>query len=310
MKFTHESIIVDVEISSRCNATCNYCPREDLLLGHMTSSTYQRVLERLDEMRVPPEIHICGKGDPSVHPDLVFFVEEASARGYKVFVTSNGRLITRDVAQKLVDAGLTGIYFSVATLPDEYDDFYGLPFQAVRQNIIDFNAVAGEKCRCIVSISHRAENENGPCKSQKKYWKALGIKEFLVIHYHNRAAIYSDMERDYYDMAYPEIRKLIHRHGLMGLCFSPFKVININWDGGYQICANDFTMKSVLGNIFDMSIRDAQIKRLDYFSQENIVCKRCNVYHRTFDSLMKDESTENVERYIDFENLLSDLAQG
>jgi MoaA/NifB/PqqE/SkfB family radical SAM enzyme len=58
--------------------------------------------------------------EPLLHPDLVHFVRFSMAHGAAGFhITTNGTLMTRQLAGDLMDAGLTSIYFSMDAFSDE-----------------------------------------------------------------------------------------------------------------------------------------------------------------------------------------------
>lgn len=114
---------VQVEVTTDCTARCSYCPAS--LLGadwprrHMPLATFERILPTIARSTAPflgrrPLVHLQGWGEPLRHPDFLAMVAAAKKAGLKVGTTTNGVAINADMAQRLVDAGIDLVSFSVA----------------------------------------------------------------------------------------------------------------------------------------------------------------------------------------------------
>src|SRR5258706_10244380 len=58
------------------------------------------------------KIHISG-GEPMLRPQIPEFVETASSLDIKVTMTTNGTLVTKEIAKRLVEGGLRGVNISI-----------------------------------------------------------------------------------------------------------------------------------------------------------------------------------------------------
>lgn len=107
--------IHQIEITSRCNLRCRYCTSPHLGRPKidMSEEVWKRTLGWVqyfhDINGGTRELNLCGIGESTLHPDFVRFVHEARAVvGPECFLnfTTNGLLITEDMAQALAPTGV------------------------------------------------------------------------------------------------------------------------------------------------------------------------------------------------------------
>jgi molybdenum cofactor biosynthesis enzyme MoaA len=106
---------VQVEVTSRCNAACIYCPRtvyRDAWRNRSLSlNLFERVVPAFHKVDL---VYLQGWGEPLLHPHLPAMIQMAKAAGPRVGTTTNGMLLDAPMAEALVDAGLDVIAFSLA----------------------------------------------------------------------------------------------------------------------------------------------------------------------------------------------------
>jgi radical SAM protein with 4Fe4S-binding SPASM domain len=107
---------MQVAVSQRCNLKCPFCTREQGA--------------RLDEVDLPPEVlagvleastyvpfvGLQGIGEPLMNPDVFRIATEIRKRmpaWGRLALTTNGTLLNRDAAKRLIDGGINTITFSV-----------------------------------------------------------------------------------------------------------------------------------------------------------------------------------------------------
>jgi MoaA/NifB/PqqE/SkfB family radical SAM enzyme len=106
---------VQLEVTSRCNAACTYCPRTTAGARWQSRDLPLELLdELLPALARTPYVHLQGWGEPLLHPDLLLMVERLGAAGIRVGTTSNGILLDRPTARALVGAGVEVIALSAA----------------------------------------------------------------------------------------------------------------------------------------------------------------------------------------------------
>jgi MoaA/NifB/PqqE/SkfB family radical SAM enzyme len=133
---------IQVEVSSRCNADCIYCPR------HVWRERWQAQLlpfelyrQALGGVRTRL-VHLQGWGEPLTHPSLAEMIRTAHTASRFVGTTTNGMLLTRERIEALVDSGLDLLAFSFAGVDEANDAIRrGTRIADVRRAIDDLHAV-------------------------------------------------------------------------------------------------------------------------------------------------------------------------
>ena len=106
---------VQIEVTSKCNAACAYCPRtvyrEHWRDESMSMETFCRLLPVLRKTSLA---YLQGWGEPLLHPDFAAMIRLAREAGCTVGATTNGMLLTWERCLGVVDAGLDVLAFSLA----------------------------------------------------------------------------------------------------------------------------------------------------------------------------------------------------
>ena len=98
-----------IEITSRCNLTCKYCPSPKLQRPKvdMDMATYKRALEWVNYYVLrgtQGELNLAGIGESTMHPDFVEYVRLARGAvgpGGRLVLATNGLLITDEMVAAL-----------------------------------------------------------------------------------------------------------------------------------------------------------------------------------------------------------------
>jgi len=110
--------IANIEITTRCPHSCPSCARAFQApdRGDLAPADFQRILAGLPHAA---RITLVGLGEPTLHRELPALVALAAREGRTVGLVTSGAALTPALAQKLVEAGLGGITFSLdAADPD------------------------------------------------------------------------------------------------------------------------------------------------------------------------------------------------
>ena len=147
---THARVnaIFDIELTNRCNARCIMCPRAKTpAMGLMEETTFRKIVTRAVEYGRVESFAMGGLGEPLLHPDVVKFVRIAAQAGFKPCIITNGSLLTRELSEALVEAGIKDLNVSIGGFTRKsYERVHlGLKFQDVYRNAMDFLAAATEK---------------------------------------------------------------------------------------------------------------------------------------------------------------------
>ncbi len=106
---------IQVEVSSHCNAACTYCPRtvyrdrwED---RHLPLSSFERLLPAFSKTRL---VYLQGWGEPFLNPEFFAMVAMAKGAGCRVGTTTNGMLLTAERIERVLEADVDIVAFSLA----------------------------------------------------------------------------------------------------------------------------------------------------------------------------------------------------
>jgi len=109
--------ILQVEISSACNANCIYCPRTVLrdrwVSAFMDPGLFRKVIREALEIGSIEYVHLQGWGEPMLHPNLVDLMNEVSGRVNFGF-TTNATLLDGNNAEKILSKGVNVIAITFA----------------------------------------------------------------------------------------------------------------------------------------------------------------------------------------------------
>ncbi|MCJ8498963.1 radical SAM protein [Desulfatitalea alkaliphila] len=129
---------IQVEVTTACNAACTYCPRTVYRSRwhnrFLPLSLYRRLLPAFAKTEL---VYLQGWGEPLLHPDLPAMVALAKQAGARVGTTTNGMRLDAPLAEKLINAGLDLMAFSLAGAGTADNDRFraGTAMETVLANI-------------------------------------------------------------------------------------------------------------------------------------------------------------------------------
>jgi MoaA/NifB/PqqE/SkfB family radical SAM enzyme len=105
---------IQLELTSRCNLACAACPRGagglQLRERDMPRDIFERAVD--ETMHPGRHYHLQGWGEPLLREDLPELARSIRERGGLPSITTNGTLVTEELAGRLVEAGLEFITIS------------------------------------------------------------------------------------------------------------------------------------------------------------------------------------------------------
>lgn len=115
-------------ITKACNLRCIHCyasASPDAAPDELTLDEGKRLLDDLRDFQAPAVLF--SGGEPLVRPDAMELLTYASdTLGLRCTLSTNGTLITRDVAERLADIGLTYVGMSLDGMREQHDKLRGL----------------------------------------------------------------------------------------------------------------------------------------------------------------------------------------
>jgi len=109
-----------------CNLKCVHCYMESdsqKYQGEMTTEEAKRFIDDLAEFKSP--VLLFSGGEPLMRPDFFELAEYSISKGLRVTLSTNGTLITPEVARRIKDMGISYVGISLDGLEDVNDKFRG-----------------------------------------------------------------------------------------------------------------------------------------------------------------------------------------
>jgi len=189
-------------LSNRCSFNCSHCysrhePAQELPLGEILAA-----IGRVAEWGVLA-INFGG-GEPLLFPGLLEVIKEATRRGLRVTLNSNGYALDRDMASRLADAGVYGVGISIdSSRPEVHDRFRGVPGSHARAcSALDHLGRVGIR-RSISTVICRINHHEFP--DMIAYGERVGVDR---LNFHNFKCLAGGANNaDHLDLSPSEWRK-------------------------------------------------------------------------------------------------------
>ncbi len=136
LKELHKNIrpVVVLNLTARCNLRCVHCYADADNSGttksdsgtrfrELSTEEVKRLIDELVEIRTP--VLLFSGGEPLLRRDIFELASYASKKGIRCSLSTNGTLITEDVADKLKKAGFDYVGVSIDGLEKTNDIFRG-----------------------------------------------------------------------------------------------------------------------------------------------------------------------------------------
>jgi len=152
--------VVFWNITDRCNLSCAHCYNRSgpgrTTEGELTTAEALGVIDDLADMGVP--LILFSGGEPLMREDIWELARRAGDRGLKMALSTNGTLITPDIARRIRDCGIEYAGISLdGALAKTHDRFRNSP-GAFEQTIRAFSACREAGLRCGVRVTLTKEN--------------------------------------------------------------------------------------------------------------------------------------------------------
>lgn len=119
-----------LELTDRCNERCIHCGSRcgETFSEELSTEDFCALLDKVaqDFAGELPQLCITG-GEPLLRKDFFEIVGHAVELGFLWGMTSNGTLITKDVARRLKEAGMSTVAVSLDGLKEYHDEFRRSP---------------------------------------------------------------------------------------------------------------------------------------------------------------------------------------
>jgi len=287
-------LTANIEWTSKCNAKCAMCPRHVIEKPKlMTPDTYTQMMRRLKPQDLCRVI-IAGYGEPTTHPRFMDYIDGCRAHPVQFDMVSNGERLDLEKLRHLDGAlGMVMVSFSSIN-PEIYKAVHtNLDQQRVMANILLAKQEL-KQTRLSISLTPMPECLDS-LPETIEWFHDHGITDLRMSpNFYNRAGLQEEREQT---RILREIIKKYHLNAL-DLDFVPgaWNVIKqlrnnkfrcvprntsmfISSEGEYLYCYNDMAHSQSLGNVNQMSLRQA-IEMREQTAASDALCNQCNMRGR------------------------------
>jgi MoaA/NifB/PqqE/SkfB family radical SAM enzyme len=240
---------VRYEVTDHCNAECIMCPRDLHKLGRphgiMDLEKYKKSLDEVVELGCK-QVVLTGFGEPMVDKTLEKKVQYAKGKGLRTYIISNGSLLTRQRAVRLIEAGLDELRLSYYGMRKESYErvMVGLSYEVTMSNLLGFlearDQKGSKKPRLEINWLVLPENQEDTDHFREFWEPRADAIEIWKPHNFGDGRSY----RQRYEEA-----------GIKNTCGRPENgPLQIQWDGEVIPCCYDYNNQIVLGNAFQQPV--------------------------------------------------------
>ncbi len=239
-------LFIDIEVTSVCNLRCPFCSttyRDNFIKKGFIS--FDIVKKIIDEGAYNGlyGVKFNYRGEPLLHKEIVDFVRYAKNKGLiDVYFNTNAMLLDRDIARKLIDAGLDRISVSIEGFTKSVYERYrvGASFEKVL-----FNVIALQEEKRKMGVQHPRlriqsvllEELKDKIKEYRAFWAKIADE-----------VVYLD---------YKEMKERKKGLSFQWACPQLWQRMQVWWDGTIVPCNHDDEAGLNLGNIKDTKIATA-----------------------------------------------------
>lgn len=293
-------LLVDLELSSRCNLNCPMCytTTEEFIRkvkrGYMEIGLFKKIIDEIAGKVYA--IRLSLRGEASLNPHFLEAVTYAKQKGIKeVSVLTHGMKFTGDFLRKVVEAGIDWITISV--------DGVGERYNSIRKPL-KWEDTLG-RLEEICNLKHELGVEKPVIKVQG-IWPAIRENPSA---YYNALAPYTDLIA--YNPLIDYLRKdteIVYEDDFA--CPQLYQRLVVGSDGRVMMCSNDEDTLNPVGNVYELSIHEiwhgeALSRVRDIHAKDNgflnlQVCRSCYYPRKTVGDEVADVNGREViiENYI------------
>lgn len=278
---------IDIELSTRCNARCIFCPQRDVPnKRNMTDAVFERVLAMIREQPIGT-IYFIGRGEPLLHPSFVEYVRQIrNWTGIEFEVFTNGLALVPEVVDRLValnnDDLNIAINVSLHSLKeDTHRRLTGTNLSTITDNLKYLHQHRGS-LRVSYAFVKNKINEAEMAKL-RRHLDRTGNRDWDISLVYNKGGYIG--EGELFDAAF--YRRHLSREHLKldatGPCYYSYSGLYyfVNVHGQFTLCHDDFEEDTILGEVGEDSLEtiDARVAELRR-SGGAARCSRCNKRQR------------------------------
>jgi len=289
-----------VTLIDDCNINCKFCPfpkRKRFRNGNKLD--YLAFVKMLNELSSnQPAIPLnavcfCGSSEPLLYKQVTELITETKKNVPFVSLVTNGILLNKEMAKKLLCSGVDHIVVSITgNTPEVYNKYQGSgktskeaaeQFKLTRNNVKKFITLRNElKSKTQIGISYILHDD-----SKQDLFKSLNYYHEIGVNYVDiRIKSRGFRKESGFSDEYNEYIKNVERdfNGVACTCFG--KVMDVSTDGTLRFCNCSYVDETILGNIFKTPLAEIlssekflKLNKVFYNDHKNVpeLCKKCDL---------------------------------
>jgi len=194
-------IVFDIELSSPCNAKCDFCPqsfnptgvkRDIKFLDKKIILSVMNQIKEICKIQDGVIVDFCGMGENLLRKDLLWYslelLTEDRPKNLDIRLTTNGYFLTEEVTTNPLFHQLNQIEISLAhTLNKEkYEAIYNINYDRVKKNVMEVKQNYPGK---VIIASVRVKQLEKDMLAFDNFWDKY-VDKFLVHDFHTRGNSY------------------------------------------------------------------------------------------------------------------------
>lgn len=239
-------LFIDVEVTSVCNLRCPFCSTtyRDRFIekGFISFDLVKKIIDEGADNGLYG-VKFNYRGEPLLHKEICKFVKYAKDKGLiDVYFNTNAMFLDKDMAGSLIDAGLDRISISAeGYAKDVYEQYrVGSDFEKVLSNIV--NLQKEKKKRGVMHPKVRVQTVlldeiKKDIEAYRKFWHKIADEVAYLD--------YKEMKERKKKLAFP------------WACPQIWQRMQVWWDGTMVPCNHDDEAGLRLGNIKEITIKEA-----------------------------------------------------
>ncbi len=265
-------LAMSIDTSEVCNFRCKFCvynqSRERKLVNRpsgarplMDAAVFEKLVNDLKAFpQKIKKLSMHCRGEPLLNPDIAGMIRAMRDAGVTdcIKLSTNGSLLTRELARDILDAGVGQLVFSVEQVTDEgYREVTGGAWSDYGKIVENFRALREERDKGGYDVNLCAKILDFIGDEEKDKFRAdFGpYADTLLI-----TGLYASSRPDLVDGTMGQGQKEgFYKSGLKTdriVCPEPFFFLCVNAQGGVMPCWMDWSNSLVLGNIMETPIID------------------------------------------------------
>lgn len=241
---------VSIETASRCNLKCKMCshPTNERNSHFMGTDEFKTIIDRLLETKIRRVLF--NMGEPLMNKDLFRMVTYAKDKGFFIYISTNGQLLSEKAINRVLDTGVDALKVSVeGCTPEVYEKIrIGGNFDRLFRNVVRLHELKTRRGSPLYSwISTVLMKGNEDIVEFVKFWgpycddiELSGMTDHIGLVESNKDISLTD--------------KWTHRKNCPQI--KPFKELNVLSNGDMVLCCVDFHARCKLGNLLTDDLND------------------------------------------------------